>query len=103
MRRLSFLILLLTGCELYDASPPQGPSAGSVGGCDPGPIDSGPICNSCPAEPSWGQACSFHQDRQACLYNQSEVCACINGQWRCGYVSGLDAGIPDAWIPPDAP
>ena len=60
-------------------------------------------CHACPAQMWWGQPCGADQLGAACLYNGNEVCACINYSWRCGVVSGIDAGVPDAAIPPDAP
>jgi hypothetical protein len=97
MRRLSCLVLLLAGCELYDSSPPADSHRLPIH------FDAGPVCNACPAQESWGQPCGEHQAGAACLYNNGEVCACIGFTWRCGTVSGLDAGVPDAAIPPDAP
>jgi hypothetical protein len=98
MRCLSLVALLLAGCELYQHSPSQGDDYVPIG-----PTDAGPACNACPAQESWGQACEPYQAGAACLYNNGDVCACIGFTWRCGTVHGIDAGLPDAAIPPDAP
>ena len=100
MRLLPFVFLLaLAGCEVYDYSGGDRPYVNDAYV----PDDSGPGCDACPASSPWGQSCGAHQLGTACLYNSNEVCACISYSWRCGVVSGIDAGVPDAAIPPDAP
>ena len=93
-RLVGIAVLVLSGCQLYFASPPPDAPEGCGGGCDSGG-------NFCPALPEpgqscWDQALSCPYGGDACGQNQT-ICYCSGSRWACGAPG--DAGIVDAAAP----